>query len=183
MLSASNHNNGSIAAMSLAKESNPSRWTILILTALMVRTQFPSFLRIDWSQTIPSWLLFNRFRVLEKLAVKALSILSILLFLVVLFLKNIFVYPIIASLICVIIYLWLIINADMDAPVMSLQARIITAVAVIGGISIKLSPVMSNVATLEWILSSSMLVSMIWYWIYGYSQHYFERWKFKAIPI
>jgi hypothetical protein len=66
---------------------------------------------------------------------------------------------------------------------MSLQARIITAVAVIGGISIKLSPVMSNVATLEWILSSSMLVSMVWYWIYGYSQHYFERWKFKAIPI
>ncbi|MEY3995863.1 MAG: hypothetical protein RL344_206 [Pseudomonadota bacterium] len=183
MLSASNHNNESIAAMSLAKESNPSRWTILILTALMVRTQFPSFLRIDWSQTIPSWLLFNRFRVLEKLAVKALSILSILLFLVVLFLKNIFVYPIIASLICVIIYLWLIINADMDAPVMSLQARIITAVAVIGGISIKLSPIMSNVAALEWILSSSMLVSMIWYWAYGYSQNYFERWKLKAIPI
>ena len=183
MLSVSRHNNGSIAAMSLTKESNPAQWTVLILTALMVRTQFPSFLRIDWSQTIPSWLLFNQFRVLEKIAVKSLSIFSILLFLVVIFLKSIFLYPIIASLMCVVIYLWLIVNADMDAPVMSLRARVITAVAVIGGISIKLSPIMSNVAALEWILSSSMLVSMIWYWAYGYSQNYFERWKFKAISV
>lgn len=182
LLSAPLNNKQSVTTtLSLIKKDDPSRWMVLILTALMIRTQFPSFLRIDWSQVIPSWLLFNRFRVLEKTAVHLLSAISILLLLVAIISNNLFTHPIIASILCIVLYIWLIINADMDTPVMDIRARIITATAVILSIAIKLSVAISNITTLEWMLSVSILVSMAWYWIYGYSQNYFERWTVKDI--
>ncbi len=164
---------------------NPAKWIGLTLFSIFVRSQFPSFIRVDWSQTIPHWLVFNRFAVLEKTAIKilsAMSIMSILVTLGMLSLGNEAFFkttPIITSIMCLLVYLWLIINADMDTPVMTTPIKITTLVASMVLISIKnYYPINAyiGISIFDWICSVLLLISMSWYWTYGFYQKYFDRW-------
>jgi hypothetical protein len=165
--------------------SNSVKWMNLILFSIFIRSQFPSFLKVDWSQPLPSWLMFNRFVVLEKTAVKVLSSISGLLVMTMWLLGGMDLFkttPVMTSLTGFLLYLWLVVNADMDTPVMTLPIKITTLVVSTLVLSIRLYyPV--AIAGFDWILSVALLMSMSWYWAYGFYEKYFERWELTHTPI
>jgi hypothetical protein len=167
-------------ALKSATISNPSKWLPLIVLSLLLRSQFPSFIKVDWTQTIPNLVVFNRFTLLEKTAITRLSIISGVCIVLALSLSNVELLrytPIIGSMLCVLLYVWLVINADMDTPVMTLRAKVVTVIIIFLSLSIKVKFPTMAISGFDWIMSVGVLIAMTWYWAYGASQRYFERWK------
>jgi hypothetical protein len=166
----------------VANSSGNHTWTLVLLILIILRSQIPSFIHVYWGDTVPQLRAFEYFQIEERRAILIMSGLSIGLLglaLTVSHTNSIF-HLSLQSLACLILYVWLTINADMDTPVMDITSRIFTTVftTIIFVSTILIIRLFHlNLLTLELLIITASICSMIWYWVYGYTQKYFVRWK------